>query len=122
MMENHIPGGLLTRFIVEYEEDQIALLNEFKGDRQLHRNYVPQITFFAGDYYSDLEHPLGTGDSYTQYGIEGTLDEYVECPPIIKHVLKDEARINEAFVGSEEAYQRLDLISDQTELSAILTP
>lgn len=34
-----------------------------------------------------------------RFGIEATLDEVFEAPPLIKHNLKDEAAIHETYVG-----------------------
>jgi hypothetical protein len=34
-----------------------------------------------------------------RFGVEATLDEVFEAPPLIKHNLKDEAGIHETYVG-----------------------
>ncbi len=34
-----------------------------------------------------------------RFGVEATLDEVFDAPPLVKHVLKDEASIHETYVG-----------------------
>ncbi len=43
---------------------------------------------------------LTQDNAWCRYGITHTLDQVFEAPPVVKHVMTDEANLNEAYVGT----------------------
>ncbi len=43
---------------------------------------------------------LTQDSAWCRYGITHTLDQVFEAPPVVKHVMTDEANLNEAYVGT----------------------
>lgn len=50
------------------------------------------VQWFKGNPHAPLMHPLGTAAQHADAGVVATLDAVFDAPPVVKHILCEQAR------------------------------
>ncbi|KAA6420293.1 MAG: structural maintenance of chromosomes 5 [Trebouxia sp. A1-2] len=119
-LEENCPLSLWQRFVTTFREDQDLLVKEF-ADKTKGYNFRPIVSNYQGNPQAVITHPKGEAQQYARYGITHTLDQVFEAPPVVKHVMTDEANLNEAYVGTRETHPE-DCLSNNPQLANLWTP
>ncbi|GAX77440.1 hypothetical protein CEUSTIGMA_g4885.t1 [Chlamydomonas eustigma] len=89
-------GGLLYHFVVSSRADE-EVLSEYLRSRG--RDAAPfTVAAVSSDVSRPLDHPLGPSQVYSQAYVDHMMDEVIVAPPLVKHFLKDVAKINTVFI------------------------
>ncbi|KAL0040483.1 hypothetical protein WJX77_008439 [Trebouxia sp. C0004] len=119
-LEENCPLTLWQRFVTTYREDQDLLVKEF-AEKNKGYNFRPIVSNYQGNPQAVITHPKGEAQQYARYGITHTLDQVFEAPPVVKHVMTDEANLNEAYVGTRETHPE-ECLRDNPQLANLWTP
>lgn len=93
-LENQVPNYVWWSFVPTYESDRDVLMRNL-------RQYQASILYTTSSAREGpLDHPDGDAQMYEAMDIRDTLDMVFEAPSAVKHVMKDLAAINRAYVGS----------------------
>ncbi|KAK9813986.1 hypothetical protein WJX73_007994 [Symbiochloris irregularis] len=115
-VEGQLGYSVLSRFVTQNQGDQQLLQQEMER-----KNLRVAVTNWPGNAQQVLSHPKGDASKYASYGVTHTLDEVIEAPNIIKHVLNDGHNISTAYVGSRNCDHKR-LLKEQTLVTNLWTP
>ncbi|KAG0584268.1 hypothetical protein KC19_3G198200 [Ceratodon purpureus] len=100
-VENHVPGYIWRAFVTQDERDRDHLQRNIKSfgvpiinaREQNHRN-PPPVTL-----------------QMQEMGVVARLDQVINAPDVIKHVLNGQAVLDQSFIGTAQANTRADRVN-----------
>ncbi|GAB4819497.1 hypothetical protein N2152v2_006543 [Parachlorella kessleri] len=118
-LEQHVAQAIWSFFVTEHQEDQDLLSHEIKNRFK----FTPNVANYTGNADTPLQYPKGEASQLARYGITHTLDQVFVAPSLVKHVLCDESRLSEAFVGTEQTQEMMErLLADNRQIESMWVP
>lgn len=111
MLEQHVPGFLWTAFVTTSEEDRDFFLKNCKGVAVINYTDNPD---------GPIAYTKGEATTHAHLGVMNTLDKVFEAPMVIKHVLCDHARLNQAYTVKADG--NVERIFRETNLDMLWSP
>ncbi|KAJ9528286.1 hypothetical protein QJQ45_014268, partial [Haematococcus lacustris] len=107
----------LFNFVVKYREDE-ELISSFIRSSRLSFT----VAAVGKNETEPIHHPCGDPSQLGQFGISHTLDQVIEAPSLVKHMLADLCGINRAYIGNANTQARSDQLFNTTDVRMVYTP
>ncbi|KAL3130540.1 hypothetical protein ABBQ38_008351 [Trebouxia sp. C0009 RCD-2024] len=124
-LESQVPMSVWQRFVTVFREDQDLINNHFASQPGSGhgRPFCPIVSNYTGNPQTVITHPKGEAQKYASYGITHTLDQVFAAPPVVKHVMTDEANLNEAYAGTQYTQSVVEkCLQENPQLANLWTP
>ncbi|KAJ9528452.1 hypothetical protein QJQ45_020348, partial [Haematococcus lacustris] len=107
----------MFNFVVKYREDE-ELISSFIRSSRLSFT----VAAVGKNESEPIHHPCGDPSQLGRFGISHTLDQVIEAPSLVKHMLADLCGINRAYIGNADTQARSDQLFNTTEVRMVYTP
>ncbi|KAJ9505076.1 hypothetical protein QJQ45_030394, partial [Haematococcus lacustris] len=107
----------MFNFVVKYREDE-ELISSFIRSSRLSFT----VAAVGKNETEPIHHPCGDPSQLGRFGISHTLDQVIEAPSLVKHMLADLCGINRAYIGNADTQARSDQLFNTTEVRMVYTP
>lgn len=100
-VENHVPGYLWRAFVTQDVRDRDLLQKNLKSF---------EVPIINAREQNNRNAPLVTPEMQ-EMGIVARLDQVINAPDVIKHVLNGQAVLDHSFIGTSQANSRADRVN-----------
>ncbi|KXZ47041.1 hypothetical protein GPECTOR_38g278 [Gonium pectorale] len=108
----------LGSYIVTCKEDEMMLAEQIKtfgvfGIKAAMCAHNPDEPY-------DMHYPSGPAAQHAAYGLTHTVDELFTAPPIVMFLLAGQCRVNQVYIGTQQAVRCMENMARETSISTVL--